>query len=68
MSEYLFIGGPADGQRHVVDDQFDNAEVDNGHYVRKVMTSRDQVFVCFTYGPMRSFEILEKLFEGYRRA
>lgn len=66
--ELLFVGGPADGQRHHIEDGVDTAYMEGEHYVRKSIVSRSNLFECFTCGPMRSFEILEKLFEGYRRA
>lgn len=37
-------------------------------YQRKTMTTSDRVFKVFTYGEMRSFEVLEKLMEGYKGA
>lgn len=37
-------------------------------YQRKTMVSRDRMFTVFTYGEMRSFEVIEKLMEGYKGA
>lgn len=65
--EILFIGGPADGQRHVIDDEITTAFAEGKEYKRKSIVSRSNLFEFFTFGEMRSFEILAKLIEGYRR-
>lgn len=65
--EILFIGGPADGQRHVIEDDITMTFAEGKAYKRKSIVSRSNLFEFFTFGEMRSFEVLAKLIEGYRR-